>query len=193
MAGPQVSQGIVVESGCAEVELPGRGKRNLIETLLGTDLSNRPLGEGDHKLLDAFIREAVSDLLSHVDEMAAGKGRDGTMVTISLFIGPREIGALRIPDHVLVPAMKAAIGRSLTSESPPRSYVEALRPIPLSVEAILGQVDLTFADLKTLAVGDVIVLDSGLQDPVEVRLAGSERRVGRGALGRNNDRPSIHF
>lgn len=47
-----------------------------------------------------------------------------------------------------------------------------LDDIPVTVEAVLGSVSITVAQLKTLAEGDSLTLDQALGDPVTLRLNG---------------------
>lgn len=189
----QAEPALLVDGDAAQIVLSGRGKRHLLEALLGLELADAVISAADHKLLDAIATDAAADLLARIDELAAGKGRDGAMLAISLALGSREMAILFLPDHVLIPAMKAAMWRRRQSSEAPQTIAEALKPVPLRAEAVLGQADLTLGDLRHLSVGDVVVLDTSVRDPVELRLANNGRCIGRGRLGRDGVRPSIHF
>jgi len=186
-------QTAIVEAECAEVALSGPGKRHLLEALLGAALSGPALSKGDHRLLDAFATDAVADLLARIDALAAGRGRDGALLAIALTLDGREMARLFLPEDVLVPAMKAAMARRRNATEAPQARLLALNPVCLTVEAVLGRADLALGDLRHLSVGDVVVLDTSVREPVELLLSGTARCIGRGRLGRDGSIPTVQF
>jgi flagellar motor switch/type III secretory pathway protein FliN len=190
---PRVVQSPVIAGDCAEIELSGRGKRNLLEALTGVELAGLTLNEADHRVLDAFAGDALADLLAAIDDKVAGKGNDGALVIVSLVLGGKEMCSLFLPEHVLIPAMKGAMARRREAVGRPRGCLEALRPVRLSIEAVVGKAELSLHDLQHLSVGDVVVLDAPLKDGISLRLAGSGRAIGRGKLGRAGAHPTVQL
>ena len=68
---------------------------------------------------------------------------------------------------------------------------EALRQIFTPVNATLGTVDLSLGELKDLQLGDVLLINRGLSDPVELRIAGE--LTFRGKLGTTQRRLSVQL
>jgi len=188
----RLAQSLLVRGVTTEADLSGRGKRTLLEGALGVDLSELTLTESDHKVLDAFATEAVKDMLSALDRMGEGKS-GGAMLSVSLSLEGKEMVVVTLSCQVLIPAMKAASGGVCHSDKALRSRTEGLKQVELIVEGFLGQAELTLDDLKGLALGDVVVLDSSLKSPIELRLHSSKQCVGRGRLVRTNNRVSIQF
>ena len=62
----------------------------------------------------------------------------------------------------------------------------AFDALPASAQLVVGKADVAVPDLAALQVGDVIVLDSWIKDPLEFHVAGSSA-VLRACLGRVND------
>lgn len=184
---------MVVGSETAQIMLCGRGKRHLVEALLGVELADVVIAPADHKLLDAFATDAAADLIARVEAMAPRTGRRGDRLAISLSLGGREMAFLFLPHDMLVPALKVVLRQRRRPPEALRRMAEALRPVRLRAAAVLGEATLALGDLRHLAIGDVVVLDTSVRDPVDLRLADNGRCIGRGQLGRDGIRPSIHF
>jgi len=188
----RIAQSLYVHGAATEAELSGRGKRALLEAALNTDLSGLVLTASDHEILDAFAGAAVKDLLSMLD----GLGHDDSAsprLSVSLSLAGIEMAEVVVSPQALIPAMKAAMGKATRPGRAPGTRIEALKPVKLVVEGFLGRAELTLDDLNGLAVGDVVILDSSLKSPVELRMQNSGQRVGRGKLTRANDRISIQL
>lgn len=192
--GPQAPEALHIRGAVAAAELSGFGKRHLMEAALHIDLSGQTLIEADHRVLDALAAQIVEDLVSTLDETFGGQTtQGGEQISIALSIAGNDMLAIAFPRHVLVPMLKARLGKTQQARSAPRSRMEALKPTRLVAKAMLGRVELAATDLKGLSVGDVLILDRALHEPVELRVAGSDRHIGRGRLVRNGDQVSIQF
>ena len=187
------SQSRIAAGTLAEAELTGRGKRVLLEAALDVELAGQTLSEGDHAVLEAFAGAALQDLVSILDETfrAAADG-NGPRLRISLSLGGGDLLAVTLPRHVLVPALRARLAAARGNRDVPRSRLGALASTKVTAEAVLGQAELSFADLSNLGVGDVVILDRPLQEPVDLRLSGGQR-IGRGRLSRNGGRVAIQL
>jgi flagellar motor switch/type III secretory pathway protein FliN len=191
-ASKRMAQGLHVASRSCEAELSGRGKRALLEAALGIDLSGLSLAEGDHRILDSFATAAVNDLLTALDALGEHRG-GGPVLCATLVLAGTEMGVLALPSQLLVSAIKKAIGPIRKPAQAPRSRAEALKLVTVKTEGYLGRAQLTVDDLQGLAVGDVIVLDNSLKDPVELRMPDSQKCIGRGKLVRTAESVSIQF
>lgn len=84
-----------------------------------------------------------------------------------------------LPTHSLLSKSKVTLGEDVLSQ------------IFSPVEARLGHVDLSLGELKELQIGDVLILNKGLHDSVELRIAGE---LGfKGTLGLLNRRMSVQL
>jgi flagellar motor switch/type III secretory pathway protein FliN len=186
------AQCLQVQGKNCHAGLSGRAKRALVEAALGVDLSGLTLMESDHKILDSFATEAISDLLGALDDIGDGSAGD-VLFSITIALGGKEIAVVALSCQALIPAMKAAIGPRRRSEKPLGSRTEALKPAKLVAQGVLGHAELTLDELKDLVVGDVIILDNSLQNPVELRLPNTEQPVARGKLVRMTNQVSIQI
>ena len=175
------SQSRLVTGTVAEAELTGRGKRALIEASLDAELAGQALSEGDHAVLDAFAGAAVQDLVALLDEKFRSDDDEGARLRIGLSLFGSDLLAVTLPRHVLVAAIRGRLGRSRLNTETPKSRLGALAGTTVTAEAVLGEVELALGDLNALGVGDVVILDRALQDPVELRLAAGQR-IGWGKL-----------
>ena len=178
-------QSLNTEGVHAALELSGRGKRRLLEAALDIDLADQPLSEGDRRLLDAFAQQISQDLIAGLDEALSTETQDagGMPVVSTITVGGHDVFSLLVSDHVLVPLIKAHVPNS----PPPRQRplmrrAEALKRTKLSAYGFLGRAELGLDELEGLNVGDVLVLDRMLAEPVELRLAGKQTALLRGRL-----------
>lgn len=146
------------------------------------------LTEADQNLISGFERKLLEDLAQEIEQAFGLPGEirsdpqkvhdpladeGGLLATVTDPAG-REILTLAVPADVIVAKVKAHLG-------PPRRRAEVLEPLvkPLgsvnvAIEALVGGVELTLAELGDLAVGDVLILDRTLDQAVEI--AGVEGR-----------------
>jgi len=189
---PLAAQCLQVQGKGCHAELSGRAKRALVEAALDVDLSSLTLTESDHKILDAFATEVISDLLGALDGIGDGSAGDA-LFSVTIALRGKEIAMVALSSQALIPAMKTAIGPPRRSEKPLGSRAEALKPVKLLARGVLGHAELTLDELKDLVAGDVVVLDNSLTNPVELRLSNAERPFARGKLVRTTNQVSIQI
>ena len=78
--------------------------------------------------------------------------------------GPRL--RIAIPAAHIVPFRKALIGSARTHVANPVRFSETVADANLHFMAVLGDAHISAADLTALAIGDVLVLNSSLSDPI---------------------------
>lgn len=188
----RMAQGLHVQGRSCEAELSGRGKRALLEAALGVDLSGMTLTESDHRILDRFAMAAADDLVAALDSLGDG-AREGSILSATLSLAGVEMAVLELPAAFLIPQIRKNSGPARKPAHPPKSRSEALRLVPIKAEGYLGRAELTLDDLQGLAIGDVIVLENSLKDPVELRMPGGRQCIGRGKLVRTVESVSIQF
>ncbi|MDH2239977.1 FliM/FliN family flagellar motor C-terminal domain-containing protein [Pigmentiphaga sp. GD03639] len=75
-------------------------------------------------------------------------------------------------------ALQLLSGTQPPAETPPSTPIrEALDGVPVGIEALLGTAVLTLGELKSLEAGDIIRLDTHLEQPAGLRLLAGKRKV----------------
>jgi len=177
----------------AAIDAPDSGKRYLLEAALDMRLSGQALQESDRNVLDLFASKILEDLIGRLDKAFGGMTSDGARLGFTLSLSGHDMLSASLPQHVLVPAIKAQHGGARRTRVAPRSRHKALGPTEVTVTGLLGRAELAVDDLKGLAEGDVLILDRALHEVIDLRLKSGNRPVGRGRLGRNDGRVSIQF
>ncbi len=179
----------------AALVVSGAAKRNLFGASLGVDPSRQTSSETDTRLLDAFARKIGQNLLNMLDAIFSRNpnGVGKVKVAITLSIGSREILDIIVPDHLLVPVLKAGLGSTRRPAPLTGRRTDALRRTKLVARAVLGYADLSLSEVRELCTGDVLILDRTLEDPIELRVAGDGPPVARGKIRRNGDKISIQL
>lgn len=186
--------GLVIEGANAVLELNGHGKRRLLEAALDVDLSAQVLSEADRRLLDEFARRVVRDLAVLVEESLAADSGGGDLTIVStLAIAGHEALSVSIGDGALAPAIKAAMAGTGAPKPALARRSEAIKRTTLTVRGHLGRAELAFDELENLNVGDVLILDRNLAEPVELKLPGIDVPLARGRLSQSDGALSIQL
>jgi len=179
--------------GRLAILLPPRGKRALLEALCGVDLAAVSLGPNDHALIDAMTTEIAEDLIAALGAGDPARDADDTRLGLGLKLNGREFLTVEVPRawfaaraRALVPAVRTRLPRLA------RRRV-AIGDSPVAIDAKLGRGSLSLAELRSLAPGDVVVLDRTVAEGVELVIAASSRGLAQGALGRDGAKPTIRL
>lgn len=155
----------------------------------------QPTG-GDRYILAGLERRMLQDLAEEIEQALglAGDmlaeprriadplgGGDGLLVTLVETSG-REIAVLAVPIAVVWRRLKTHLGPPRTRRDALTPLVEPLTSVAVAIEARVGGVELTLAELSDLAVGDVLILDQPLNAPVDVAGAGSGQAFAKARL-----------
>lgn len=177
----------------AALQLPARGKRLLLEALLDTDLSQQILGEGDRRVLDDLTGQVLDDLVVRLDKFFEAEARhdEERRLSVGVVFGTGELLIITVPDHILVPALRARVSRSEQARAPLRKRLQALAETKIVAEAVLGHVELSMSDIEALDVGDVLVLDRALEEPIDLYVSG--KPLARAKLARNGQQFSLQL
>ena len=147
---------------------------------INTEMSN--LTETDHDLLRAMMRKILEDL-AEVLEQAFGVPGDlkpspqrlsdplaggGGLVMALTDPSGRNILTLAIPNDVILARVKAHLGLPSPSSETLQPLAAALGGVTVAIEAVVGTVELSLTELNDLAIGDVLVLDRAVDQPVDI-------------------------
>jgi hypothetical protein len=180
----------------ASVEIAGDRKRRLLEALLDIDLTQEMRTEGDNHVLDALLAEVSAELVGALDELSAGTSvspDEDNNVRATITAGAREILDIIVPEAALVPLIKAQIGIAPAANRAFAVRTAGLKGMRVTARATLGHAELSVADVRGLAPGDVLVLDRSLNQPVELCLAEGGSVFARGVLRKSETGISIQL
>jgi len=172
------------------IRLPAKGKRLLLEAVCTVDLAMVELGPNDHALIDAMATEVAEDLIAALGAGDVG-GKDEVWLGLGLGLNGRDLLSIEVPRAWLAAKVRALVQPSRAR--PPRLTRRraAIGDSTVALEARLGRGALSLAELHSLAIGDVVLLDRAVEQGVDLILAGSAQSLACGALGRAGTQPTI--
>lgn len=166
------------------LSLSRRASARLVGWALDADLEVLAPAGLDRRIVEAFEKTLIDDLLARVAAAAGLASAAGELAPAAgpfaapggLVVGLADQGApwfwLGVPFATALGLRRSALSPSRPPTAPLSSRAAATASTPLRLEARLADVEMTLADLSTLAVGDVLVLDQLADSPAQLRLAG---------------------
>lgn len=161
---------------------PESARLVLARALLDAADGDTPATDDDRRLVDNLVGTALDDLRGRLSSLGGGEGErwselsagerprldDRWEVAISLGVGVPLL-RLAMSNDALVAVIKGTLPRPEKAgpTSPPAA---GLRGHVVEVSARVGHARVSLAELAELGAGDVIVLDSGLTDPVTLAI-----------------------
>jgi hypothetical protein len=159
----------------------------------------------DRELLAGFESRLLADLALKLEQALgiAGTFQDPPRAASHPYgpLGGLAIGltdeaganplALALPLPALVPFVKNAMPPAPVRRPAPSPLAPALGATRVALEATLGEAELAFGDLRALAPGDVLLLDTSLGQPAALALRGRPVPVARGSLGEQAGRLTL--
>jgi flagellar motor switch/type III secretory pathway protein FliN len=159
---------------------------------------NTGLLSTDQSLLNKYANAILNDLVSAIVEALAIKPKDARAMTGSFDDGDYleinlKSGAagtvvkIAMPTNAIVPLRKSfaqSQARSNPAPVPMSALIEAER---LAVRSVLGSAVMSVAEVRSLGIGDVIVLDTMLDDPVELISRKSGQMFAAAQISQNGD------
>jgi hypothetical protein len=182
---------LTFEEAVGAVVLPPPARRLLLEAALALDLTEVAVREADRPVLDQLVEQMVRDLLVRL-AVTREEETHARRVSVTLGLQDRELLTLELPENGVVRLIHAALPRR-PDAGPLVSRRRALGVSPVTVEGLLGRGSLSIHDLEGLAVGDIVLLDRGPSEKVELRLAPRSYGIAHAVLGRTGDRPSLRL
>ncbi|MBV9694044.1 MAG: FliM/FliN family flagellar motor switch protein [Alphaproteobacteria bacterium] len=179
----------------AALDFLERGRRRILEAALDADLQSEAFSDGDRKLLELYSQRIARDLADELDALMKGQDESAAryIVSSAIALDGQEVLQLSLPDHALAPLVKSQMTKRRDDKLPLVRRSEALKRIKVTANGILGSTELSLEELQGVSVGDVLVLDRGLGEPVEIRLPGGRAALLRGKLCRSAGQISIQL
>jgi len=189
---PQIE---IVRGNHAEIRMTAPGKRRLLEALFDVDLSTLTLQEGDRRLLDLGAERVLKDLAARFDDAFSKEvsGDRTASLTITISTGIHDVLQIALPEHLIVPMIKARLSRTALGPAPLLRRSDALRRTSVRAKGVVGSAELPIAELDGIGIGDVLVLNKALGEPVELRLADGDVPVAAGMLRKTAGQVSIQL
>ncbi|MDB5440000.1 MAG: surface presentation of antigen protein, partial [Caulobacteraceae bacterium] len=177
------------------VRCPPRGADRIAEWSLGAAFDQVNFSPIDRTVVDAFTARVVRDIALRLERAFGwdGAARDEPGLTSDLFDAAggveasvtddmgRQAITLAIPAATVIAAFKASLGPRARPPRPLTPFKQALAATPIAIEAILGRASLSLADFRTMAAGDVLILDTDVNGTAEMGTA-SDPAALRGRL-----------
>lgn len=151
-----------------------------------------------------LVRTGLQDLAARLIGTPATRGDAGAGVAPPPELWSRGSGAARInlpmPDGDVVALLDAGLVAELLADLParPRRASPLIPPqlgiggLPVQVQAWLGSTDIDLATFQTLAVNDVLLLDSRIDQPLRITVAGRDAAP-RAVLGLAGQQKAIRL
>jgi flagellar motor switch/type III secretory pathway protein FliN len=193
---------------CSVVAIRARRQSlsGMVDKVLGLGGDGQTMNDADRYIVKGLEKKIVESLAIDVEQAfgltgtlkAASETRDGLAENGGLLVvlkdsAGRDILALGIPTETTLPVIKAQLGPPSARQERLYPLADALASAVVTVEAIVGRVELTLMDLNHLSVGDVLVLDSAVDEPVDIASAGSHRIFARAKLSQVQDGIALVF
>lgn len=178
------------------ISVSKRAVYQLLDLALDANLNQILLTETDRLLLDAFAEELLGDLTTRVEAALEIEGEDqrpprsvidaigqpGGLIANLTDNQGSPLLAIAVPLEAIMPLYMATFPPARRASEPLQRLSAAVAPESLSLEVNLGQADLSMSELKGLAPGDVLVLDTLLSDSAAVCLPGGGAVAARAKL-----------
>ena len=182
--------------------LDNRGWRLLIGELLGLSVGKRRITEQDRKagnlLVDKFMQDAcnfVQDFFGLGEQQwnfAERRGEtrpaaDGSCFFSLIWPDGTPLCHIVVSEQLVVRARQELSGAQISDQADVQPREQGLAHQSVSVGALTGKAQLPLLDLEGLAVGDVVVLDQSLSQPLSATVNGLVCEGLSGQLRRANN------
>lgn len=172
----------------------GRAAQRVLGWALDTRLDLLELTDNDQLLIDAFGERLFGDLTARLETALGVAGDlpdrrpidpfDGQGGVIASLVDAHggTVVALALPQDAIAAFCRARAPAPRPATAPLLDRAAALNPETITLEAQLGRAELSLGELRTLAVGDVLVLNTGVGDAIDLGLPGAGAAPLRGRL-----------
>jgi flagellar motor switch/type III secretory pathway protein FliN len=172
-----------------------RASLRLAVAALGTRAEDVELTDRDRVLLSALGERMIDDLVRRLRDLpgpeggAAAAGGAEPRVVARLADGTASLFAVSLPLPLVTRLARQALPAPRPAASRPAQRATSIAKATVRLEATLGGVQVDLVQLRGLAVGDVLVLDRALADPIQLSVAGVA--IGCGALSEVDGRSAL--
>jgi flagellar motor switch/type III secretory pathway protein FliN len=191
---------------CSAVAIRARRRAlsRLADIVLDVESEGVILTDADRYVVRGLERKIIETLAAEIEQafglpgevsaqrhdMLAGDG--GLLVHLRDSSG-RELLTVGVPTEMTLPVVKAQLEPAAPSRERLQSLGNALGSANVAMEAVVGRVQLTLVDLNNLSVGDVLVLDSFVDRPVDIASVVSRQIFARAQLSHVEDGVALVF
>jgi len=187
------------------IDCPRRVMSKLLDWSLDARLDQLLLTPLDRKVVQSFEKRLLEDLASSVETALAYASHPAALplVTDDPFggRGGLEVGladgegdpllSLAIPLDTLLPLCKSMFPERVRRSVRLDSMLAALSSVRVPVEVNLGRAEVSIKEIQALAPGDILILDTILDDGALLNLSGSTAPFARGQLGESENHRAL--
>ncbi len=198
--GPWQSHGAAVAT-----RYPRSTAARVVERALGVRFEGLTLTAADRHVISALSLRIAADLARSIetsiglerDDVAASHASDtdpwgplgGVTVMVGDVRGPLLCAA--VPLETVAAICKSGLGPPRRSAAPLADPRKAIGSTLVRVDATLGRAHLKLAELRALAPGDIVVLDSGVDGGIELTLSDADTSVAHAKLSEHQGRLAL--
>ena len=175
-------------SSPVDISLAKAGLDVVIADLLGVEPSTPAQSHVEQQIMEDFRAALISDFESRIRSVFSPGSEPHSQTPDARFrVGLRHSSGIRFGEidlrrDVLVRSRKRRMPGARRPSLPPRALSDAVANLEIQLIATPGRAVLPVADLRKLAVGDVLVLDHPLAAPVHLSVQGCEPPVFGGLM-----------
>lgn len=185
--------------------LEPRPARRLLAKVLRSPVDQVDLTPADMKVLQQVENDLLQDLTGRIEALL---GRSGQALPAKAPSFPLQHGGVELilaepsggrilsiglATSDVIRLRKSRLSGERRPQRPLRRFADALAGEFVEVNARVGRASLALADLRSLGVGDIIILDTGVEEPVEVIAGESEEVLGFARLAEENGQVVLSF
>lgn len=168
-----------------------RASRRLAEHALDVRLGEEKVTQDDERVLAAFETKMIKDLSDRLEAAFSDptvsqdsdleptppfEGAGGVVVGLAV-AGAPTLMSISIPLAKVAAFCRASIPPPPHRQVALESRRRAILGEPIHLDVILGQVEISIPEIRALVAGDVLVLDQGLDDFVNIASVKSKTRI----------------
>lgn len=179
----------------------------LLALVLNCRLEPAGLTPADRRVLDDLELAMLSDLAKRLDDVFGEKGTspdrtpkpkspfetDGGVEFAFSDEAGHHLFSLGLPAPVLASARKSLVSEPAGSGRPLQPFSDALADEFVDVGAVIGRSTISLTDLSQLVAGDVLVLDRGVEEPIEITVNDSEEPLGFASITEDDGQIALSF
>lgn len=171
---------MVMGESAVRLKLVGEGRTRLAGLALDMVIERLELTESDRRLVEGVARDVMDDLLRTLHTALGlpceGEARSvpdgpiphgGLDVFLAEGAGP-DLAVMTLPLSDLVAVRLAAMPAPRRPQTPLGALSDAVAEAAVPLRARLGAARLSLGELRSLAVGDVVLLDQVIDEPLDL-------------------------
>lgn len=195
----KASDGWISRSSSTAVRILKPASTRLVEAALDLRPGVEGLTDRDRRLADRLVENLIEDLCARIEAAldiedrtpVDGQAGDWVEIVINEGVGS-DLFSVALPIPALAVACRKAAG-AVPRLTPLAPLSPALSDVQVLLEATLGRLELSMPELAGLEPGDVLVLPTRVDQPIEVSLHGSSQTVAHARLADQDGEFALAF